>query len=427
MPDEEVVNQFLNERGIEVGEQDRNRWRMDYANLDDIIQNKISSQKKNEISFEKTKLAELFRHRVNGIITHEIVKQFAGYHQGLFNSCDYIFKDKNTLIGIELEVENVLMIDPNIPLIFWQITEDGSLRNRGREFKTYPTPLGYIEPALRLLLDGINKDVDFSKRTSIHVHMDMRHMTLSQLMGALFTYAVVENVLFKFAENERRQSIFCVPITETLIFTNLHKKPEHLFIDISNYWQKYTALNLLPIKTFGTFEFRQLPGTMNLKKILIWIDLLSRIRIFAYRNDFTTIMAKITELNTSSAYKEFIADVFGELAVYLDQSNLLSDMEKPAYILKHCGVTNDFHQWIIGQKNEKSSFSEQFKTSFNKNQLKALSHFQKKYFSKSTSPEETLDAVIEHQHAFREQLERQLVEFLIRDGPDPWAKKGEVI
>ena len=49
----------------------------------------------------------------------------------------YIFKDPKVHIGIEVEVENVTSINPNIPIGFWQIDEDGSLRNHGKEFKTF--------------------------------------------------------------------------------------------------------------------------------------------------------------------------------------------------------------------------------------------------------------------------------------------------
>src|SRR5258708_1191940 len=110
----------------------------------------------------------------------------------------YKFADPKTLVGIEVEVENVMYINPNIPLAFWQITEDGSLRNNGREFKTLALPLKYVESALKQLSEGLNPNVDFSVRTSVHVHQDVRGMAMSQLIGLLLTYISVESLLFKF-------------------------------------------------------------------------------------------------------------------------------------------------------------------------------------------------------------------------------------
>lgn len=266
----------------------------------------------------------------------------------LENATSYKYADPKSLVGLEIEVENVMYIDPNIPLAFWKIAEDGSLRNNGREFKTLALPLNSVEPALTQLARGLNPNVDFSVRTSVHVHQDVRGMTLNQLIGMLLTYVSVENLLFKYAGNNRRNSIYCVPLADTDFLTRMDSREKlmNMLRDVGHNWHKYSALNLLPIRTFGTVEYRHMPGTLEVKKLLIWVDLLSRLKLYAYKHDYNSIVETITGLNTNSRYKEYVADVFGDLVLYLDTSNLQMDMEHGVFDVKNATVANKFHEVV---------------------------------------------------------------------------------
>ena len=269
----------------------------------------------------------------------------------------FVFSDPKSLVGIEVEVENVLKIDPGIPICFWKIEQDGSLRNHGREFKTWAIPVQYAQIALTQLFNGLNPDIDFSARTSVHVHVDVRSFTIKQLLILLFVYAVMENILFKFAGGNRRNNIFCTPITETKLFQNLDITNGRVIQNHFNtVWQKYTALNLLPISKFGTVEFRQMPGNADIQKLCIWIDLLSRIRLYAYKTSFEDVINIISDLNTNSQYRKFVESVFGELTGFLDTTSLLVDMEKAVYLIKNCTAINSFHQQVLASKDPESSF-----------------------------------------------------------------------
>lgn len=294
----------------------------------------------------------------------EYVEAFMKHNSTIMNFPKIQFTDVKTHVGIEVEVENVAHINPNILLCFWKIAEDGSLRNHGKEFKTMAISLKYAQTALELLFSGLNPDIDFSSRTSIHVHLDVRGLTINQLLTLLFTYSVVENVLFKFAGIHRRNNIFCVPITETSLFRVLNvENTQHLGNTFEGIWQKYTALNLLPITTFGTVEFRQLPGTNDVTKICIWLELLSRIKLYAYKNTLANVLNSINELNTNSQYRKFVESIFGDYTSYLDTTNLLNDMEKAVYICKNCSAINKFHETIISSPLiETSSLSQKLKS-----------------------------------------------------------------
>lgn len=283
------------------------------------------------------------------------IEQFLVHHPYLTTKEPYPMAAPKVLVGVEVEVENVLKLDPNTTLLFWQSKEDHSLRNRGYEFVTPGViPAGQVEPALKQLFGGLNSDVDFSARTSIHVHVDVRQLTLNQLVGFLLVYTALENLLFKYAGLNRRTNIFCVPLTETGLFESLASDPAKFIWSIESYWSKYTALNLLPITNFGSVEFRHLPGTKNLKQVLGWIDLITRLKLYVYKYSLQTIIGQISELNGNSRYKQFVEGVFGDASIFLDLSNLIGDMEKPVYIVKNSIISNDFNHNVISNPQQDS-------------------------------------------------------------------------
>ena len=286
----------------------------------------------------------------------KFIKDFIISNNLKYVNPQFKFVDPNSHVGIEVEIENISYINPNIPICFWQITEDGSLRNHGKEFKSVALPVKYAQLALEQLFHGLNPDIDFSSRTSIHVHLDVRGLTMTQLLTLMFVYATVENLLFKFVGANRRNNIFCTPITETQFFRHLDiQKKENMMGCLQTIWQKYSALNVLPISTFGTVEFRQMLGTSNVTKLCIWLDLLSRIKVFAYKNVLTNVLNTISDLNTNSQYYHFIESIFGDLTCYLDTTSLVSDMEKPVYICKNCVAVNKFHHTVLNKINPTSS------------------------------------------------------------------------
>src|SRR3990167_4745835 len=300
-----------------------------------------------EIPTLENSVRNVFRTKAPNRLTPSECKEYFDA-QKLVLGHPYKFPDIKSLVGIEVEVENVLVIDPNVLLRVWQMVEDGSLRNNGREFKTLAIPIGYSELALVRLMTGLNSDIDFSHRTSIHIHQDVRGLELQQLLSLLFTYTVCESLLFKFAGNDRKGSIYCVPVLDTGLLGRF-SRPENLsrtVREIGHWWPKYTALNLAPVSSFGTVEYRHLGGTENVGKICAWIDLISRLKIWAYRTPYKDICAHIADLKTNSQYRGFVDSVFGDIASYLDRSDLLNDMEAAVTAVRNCVITNEFHQQL---------------------------------------------------------------------------------
>jgi len=255
----------------------------------------------------------------------------------------YPIVDKNTYLGIEVEVENVKTFKG--PSLYWDMINDHSLRDNGREFITPPLRAHRVERALNLLFNTlINPDVSFSQRTSIHVHMNIRTLTLQQLQNLILVYLIFENSLFNFISNERDNNIFCVPIYDT----NFAKKFKSILTGNIHYlsWEKYTALNLLPIFSKGTIEFRHCHGTKDIKKIMTWINLILSLKKYALQNTQEVIWNKILTLNSNSQYKEFTEEVFKELGNVLYSTNDYKKISNSISMLKTYCLDNDFFMEI---------------------------------------------------------------------------------
>lgn len=245
--------------------------------------------------------------------------------------------EAKTRLGLEVEVENVAgwwsgMITRSKT---WSWTSDGSLRNDGVEFISYPlnpvdvpVALGFLWACFKVFNE---RKVDFGWRSSFHVHMDMSHRTMEHVVKLLLVYLIFERSLFDYVNPKRQQSIFCIPLTKTPLGLEIgdfiHGKSSPA--DFLNHWDKYAALNLSPLRTLGTIEFRHLGGTASLRKITGWISLLLKLDSYVEATPLDGIVKHIADLNSSSYYYAFKEQVFGmdigDLLQDVDQSRHMSD------------------------------------------------------------------------------------------------------
>jgi len=250
------------------------------------------------------------------------------------------------IFGIEVEVEEVP--DPSLKgkhALYWTTTVDNSLRNNGIEFVSLPLKAYQIEGALNQLNTSLPKTATFSPRTSVHVHMNVRDLSVDQIFCLLVLYTTVEELLFKWVGHNRDKSVFCVKITDTDYvqnFLSLLSNPE----ETVNNWNKYTALNLHPMSSKGTVEFRHLEGTSDPQRILTWINILSCLKTTAKSYQLHHLLREIEELNTSSLYEVFIRNIFGDLADTLtkDVPNLQYALEDAVSYIKLMSIQRTIQQ-----------------------------------------------------------------------------------
>lgn len=248
----------------------------------------------------------------------------------------------NALVGIEVEVEN---ITGPVPMeAYWQSKPDNSLRNNGVEFVSIPLAVAQIQPALHHLYQQMarNNKPDFSNRTSIHVHLNVRDMTQDQIYTLFLLYCIFEKHFYKFVGTKRLNSIFCVPIYRS----NLDQKAVRTIYHLEASWQKYCGLNLLPLVSnglnpggYGTIEFRHLYGTDNYTTVMHWINNILALRKAAMSIPKDEVIALIKEMNTTSGYRSLYAQVFPEEYRILESKN---DFEECVSNIKRELFGNDY-------------------------------------------------------------------------------------
>lgn len=197
-------------------------------------------------------------------------------------SYPYCIETTKAYFGTEYEIES---IKDWVPTAYAanniSITDDGSLRNNGKEFITVPLT---FEDSLKAF-DELRKslklgDDPYSYRTSTHVHLNVLNMTTDKLRHMTLLYALLEPVFFEYAGQSRKQNIHCVPLNYTLL-------PKYYGMSIEKLigaWSKYTAFNLVPVKKYGTVEFRHLSGTPHKEVYERWLTMIHELWAFSMEN-----------------------------------------------------------------------------------------------------------------------------------------------
>ena len=173
----------------------------------------------------------------------------------------------------------------------WSVTEDGSLRDFGREF-VLKEPLDYSLAMMSLDSFGqATKDIRFTldaPATSVHVHMNITKFTCIQLINLISLIMFFENLLTEFCGESRRSNTFarpcrCADATVENVYKMIEainsgaKKP--IMFSQSNV--KYGVMNLSTLSIYGSLEIRCMRGTTNPEEIKDWLTILNRLYKYA--------------------------------------------------------------------------------------------------------------------------------------------------
>ncbi len=174
------------------------------------------------------------------------------------------------------------------------ITHDGSLSSneRGKEIVT-PKLSGkkgddLLKETCSLL---VKHKFTVDKTCGLHVHIDMTDiMGLTEIKTLLLFYLVFEPVIYSYLPLSRRKNNFCLPLSdfyhtkEIMACGNLDQieaiwyreqdPRERKRIKTGKYHQsRYSGINLHSLFSHGHIEIRYHSGTIDYKKIRMWIDL----------------------------------------------------------------------------------------------------------------------------------------------------------
>jgi hypothetical protein len=218
-------------------------------------------------------------------------------------------------VGVEIEVEGANLITSTNPL--WNTTVDGSLRGENKEY-ILAKPLEQNEAIAAIIglkqeLSDAGSLLDFSFRTSVHVHVNVTDLTYDEYLSFLYTYLLLEEPLMSFCGKERKGNRFCLRArdAEGVInnFYNLFRIRDG-FRNIVQDAVRYAALNIYSTCKFGSLEFRGMRGTLDTDVLSIWIKALVAIREFS-RNKSPVQVEALYEAHT---HKELMTLVLGDLA-----------------------------------------------------------------------------------------------------------------
>ena len=202
-------------------------------------------------------------------------------------------KQQDGDFGVEIECEGEALGVPNPDV--WSTVDDGSLRGifpHGRAEWVFAKPLSLHQSIkevhqLRVFQDQAGAKLDFSFRTSVHVHMNVQRLTFDQYLNTVYTYLLLENVLVRYCGNERIGNRFCLRTQDAEgmsdILSQLFKQGPAVLKGITNENAKYASINLAATCAYGSLEFRAMQGNLEAPYISTWLRALYNLRDFAMK------------------------------------------------------------------------------------------------------------------------------------------------
>jgi len=168
-------------------------------------------------------------------------------------------------VGVEVELENASL---RSGIRMWEMHEEGSLKNDGREW-VFARPYAgedVVAAVSNLVSAYEGKQVVCGPDGSVHVHVDVTDLTMDQLFRMLNLSFMFEPLLFdwmspergtnqfcqKLGNNSRRASSICNAIATGTTTGDVNGA----VVALSNQSYKYSATNTSRLRDLGTVEYR---------------------------------------------------------------------------------------------------------------------------------------------------------------------------
>lgn len=182
--------------------------------------------------------------------------------------------------GFELEVEG-----ENLPSISgeWDYKKDGSLRGENLEYVLHnPVNLPEFVPAFETLVKKLTRastKLNFSFRTSIHVHLNVLDFNKNQIQALFYLSHLVEDVLVNYSGDTRIGNRFCLRTKDAMWKMRQFKKwlTEPGFGRLNQDDLKYSAINIATMLIYGSIEFRSMRGTIDKNVVLPWMEVINNL------------------------------------------------------------------------------------------------------------------------------------------------------
>jgi hypothetical protein len=191
---------------------------------------------------------------------------------------------KEQEVGIEVEMEGRGLDIPYDLIPNWQLDGDGSLRGHSVEYKlNQPVKRKEIYSVLKQLKDaGIKASSQFkpSLRCGVHIHINCQEMTEDQVENFICLYLILEGPLTRWCGKDREGNLFCLRSSdaEALIEQLVECRKRGGLWDIMNDHYRYSSINPVSLRRFGSLEFRSMATPKNLIRIKKWALMLLKLK-----------------------------------------------------------------------------------------------------------------------------------------------------
>lgn len=223
--------------------------------------------------------------------------------------------------GVEIEVEGRNLPDAMKPGTAWLITGDGSLRD-GKEY-LFKGPRDYKDAvsALKELRDAFldnDADLNFSFRTSVHAHINCLERTRDEVGRLLYTLVLLEPLILNMSGEERRHNRFCLSVSDAEYLVSTYHRFLHeddypgqgfppVVMELNEDQDKYSSINITPLRTKGSIEIRTMRGNMNVTLLSHYLLLLDCAYDWAIKQkDVASIYEKLQRNGIESMLLEIL-------------------------------------------------------------------------------------------------------------------------
>lgn len=195
-------------------------------------------------------------------------------------------------VGIEIEMEGVHFPNPDMFQSavnhVWSWHNDGSLRGaaNGEIVLSKPVPrdsvVDVLASASAALKDAGTK-LQPSVRTGVHVHVNIRNLSIEQTFIFMLTFLLFEQSLVRYCGEDRQGNLFCLRSQDAEAYLDAlehairHNDLKSLYTD----QLRYSAMNPKALYQYGSLEFRCLKTPDDLMDIVEWVDILLYLKDFS--------------------------------------------------------------------------------------------------------------------------------------------------
>jgi hypothetical protein len=211
-------------------------------------------------------------------------------HQNLLKGSGLAYRP-GELVGIEIELEG--LNGRRAPYADgWTAVADGSLRDGIEYISNGPKTVDQLSAdldAIQQTFKAENFTPVFSFRTSVHVHVNVQDLTITEVLNYYCLYTVFEAALLQMGGEERIGNVHCMPVSMT---QNMLDRIRNFVSDDEDnkatYWDsyrrmahrdyRYASCNWASTQQHGTLEFRSHRGTLDKASIMAWVGVLLAMR-----------------------------------------------------------------------------------------------------------------------------------------------------